>query len=56
MFFNKPFKAFLEGYMFKDKPNPLYARKNLLFRCGGVSSFLHIAIFFCAVFIYKPLA
>ena len=31
IFCNKPFKAFIEGQMSKDKPTPLLAIKNLRF-------------------------
>ena len=39
--------------MLKDIPTPLVA-KNLLFLSGDLSSFLHIAIIFCTIFVlYK---
>ena len=39
----EPFKAFLDGQMSEDKPTPLLATANLLFR---LPSFLHLVIFF----------
>ena len=50
-FCNVPSKAFLEGQMAREKPTSNLAIKNLPFCCGGPSSFLHIIIFFCTVFI-----
>ena len=43
---NKRFKALLESQMTKDKTTTLLAIRNQLFWCRGLSSFLHIAIFF----------
>ena len=52
IFWNKHFKTFLEGEMYKGKPTFLLVIKSLLFWYGTPSSLLHILIFFCTVFIF----
>ena len=47
---NKPFKAFLERQMSKDKPTPLLQIKDMLFWCDRLPFFLHTVIFFVQCF------
>ena len=53
IFCNKHFKVFLEVQMSKEKPTPMLAIKNLLFRYRGLSSFLHIVIFFSVQYLFS---
>ena len=44
MFCNKPFKAFLESQMYKNKPTPFLATYS--FNAVASHLFLHIVIFY----------